>query len=157
MSEAVKTHLLFSISFSAVSYTHSYAQICQGSRCDLLRLTRLCPNKKFQTAEGAFVNVCLCVFCRSEGISWSALLYRDTYNVTTPCPVLLIRCHAKVFFVALFVLLPLSVCFPVRGVSKRFWLERVQCGTKDLCRIPMQPTSNSLIYSFICIRSYNIV
>ncbi|RXN23430.1 B-cell lymphoma leukemia 11A-like protein [Labeo rohita] len=28
---------------------------------------------------------------RSEGISWSALLYRDSYSVTTPCPALLIK------------------------------------------------------------------
>ncbi|KAL1262959.1 hypothetical protein QQF64_005698 [Cirrhinus molitorella] len=27
----------------------------------------------------------------SEGISWSALLYRDSYSVTTPCPALLIK------------------------------------------------------------------
>lgn len=104
MSEAVI--LFFSISFSTVSYTHNYARFCQGS-CNFFRLRLFCPGKTLQTAEGAFVNVCLCVFCRSEGISWSALLHRDSYNVTTPCPVLLIKWHGKVS--CRLVLLALSV------------------------------------------------
>lgn len=92
--------------FLTVSYTHNYARFCQGS-CNFFRLRLFCPGKTLQTAEGAFVNVCLCVFCRSEGISWSALLYRDSYNVTTPCPVLLIKWHGKVS--CRLVLLALSV------------------------------------------------
>lgn len=120
MSETVKTHLIFpfpSQQFHILIVTLSFVKV----HAIFLRLMLLCLSKKLQTAEGAFVNVCLCVFCRSEGISWSALLYRDSYNVTTPCPVLLIKWHGKVS--CGLVLLPLSVSFHSRGVSRHLWLE----------------------------------
>lgn len=120
MIEAVTTHLIFSISFSTVSYTHSYAQFVKDHEifsdwCSYVwvRSFRLLKEPLW---------MCLCVFCRSEGISWSALLYRDTYNVTTPCPVLLIKWHGKVSWALYFHLFvyfsPLS-----RGVSRDLWLE----------------------------------